>query len=674
MYQFLQRNNKKLMAIFAAVLMIAFILPIGMNRFGNQMMNPLMGRLNGKKVYAEDIHRAAEAWQTAGRLRTRNPQYQPGFEQFGVQEWIPLPVAMFGPDLARTIGEDSELIYLLMKELDRAGVQPDVAAGMLQLQGGNIGIADANRIVGPEAYGPQAAQVFGAAYSQLRALQEHAVRSLSMVKISEPVMRRELALNTQEVKLAILELPVAGFIDDKQTFTDEQVKTQFEKYADVVPGRPDKDNPLGFGYRTPNGLKLQTIAIRKSDLRDAALKAEGADKLRVAAYRYYIDNPDLFQSIPSTQPTTQPRDEFSLGNSTRRPATGPTTRPFTEVEQQATDAVLAPRVEQLRNTVLASIQSRLTADFTAWQSAVDSKKPAPTTGFGVPYDSYEYLQKLAADIQTRHGVLPAITNVAEFQDRAALAKLPGIGTSLLLLGEGQQVDFVDYALTRVRPLAANNATYAISAMELSRPLVGLDDTTYLFRATEVEQAHKATDLARHREKVVDDLRLAGAVDKAKADADKVRQQLDAGRNLAAVAGDKPVVGTDYFLVTSPPAKYAIAPASTPAFEQLVKDLLAKAAREKKVTVSAVTALPADRKVVVAELVDVRTMAGLPSDSGFLRQAVRTQISQQFMPELVRDYFDFDAVAARAGWESAHQRKPKKQDDQPADAAPAEASR
>jgi hypothetical protein len=40
MYNFIRKNNKKLLAVFAAFLMIVFILPVGMGQMGGTIPSP----------------------------------------------------------------------------------------------------------------------------------------------------------------------------------------------------------------------------------------------------------------------------------------------------------------------------------------------------------------------------------------------------------------------------------------------------------------------------------------------------------------------------------------------------------------------------------------------------------------------------------------------------------
>ena len=54
MYKLLQKHGKKLLAIFSAVLMIAFILPTS-SRYGGMGRNPIVGTVAGEKLTAQEM-------------------------------------------------------------------------------------------------------------------------------------------------------------------------------------------------------------------------------------------------------------------------------------------------------------------------------------------------------------------------------------------------------------------------------------------------------------------------------------------------------------------------------------------------------------------------------------------------------------------------------------------
>ena len=62
----------------------------------------------------------------------------------------------------------------------------------------------------------------------------------------------------------------------------------------------------------------------------------------------------------------------------------------------------------------------------------------PATALHVPYDSFDYLQKLAQEVQKEFKVLPTVASMGEsFLTEKQLQKLPGIGESSASMRQGE---------------------------------------------------------------------------------------------------------------------------------------------------------------------------------------------------------------------------------------------
>src|SRR5688572_12597406 len=98
MYRFLQKHGKKLLAVFAAFLMISFALP-SVNQFGSGGGNPVIGRLGGDKLRAADLFEARQSWELLMRSEGGVP--------LALHAWLLLdgadPLLGFSPELARMV-------------------------------------------------------------------------------------------------------------------------------------------------------------------------------------------------------------------------------------------------------------------------------------------------------------------------------------------------------------------------------------------------------------------------------------------------------------------------------------------------------------------------------------------------------------------------------------------
>src|SRR2546423_10180408 len=153
------------------------------------------------------------------------------------------------------------------------------------------------------------------------------------------MVQHSLAQDRQSIVVNLVEFNAARYADTLPPTTTQELQAQFEKYADVIKGAVDpKTNPHGFGYKYPNRLKLQYIAVPRGLVRKSVETSPppGTDpnEKNIAyawekeARKYYLQHPDQF---PTTQASTEPSDSFSLGGGGAK--TKAKTRPFEQAKQ-----------------------------------------------------------------------------------------------------------------------------------------------------------------------------------------------------------------------------------------------------------------------------------------------------------------------------------------------------
>jgi hypothetical protein len=64
----------------------------------------------------------------------------------------------------------------------------------------------------------------------------------------------------------VVQLPARAFADKQNTPTDEALQAQFDKYKGNFAGAVTPDNPFGFGYKLPDRLQLDYIALKLQDV------------------------------------------------------------------------------------------------------------------------------------------------------------------------------------------------------------------------------------------------------------------------------------------------------------------------------------------------------------------------------------------------------------------------
>jgi hypothetical protein len=659
---FFRRNQKKLLAVFAAGLMIVFILPNTCGQRTQEREDPVVAYVGEEKVHASQLGAARADWEMLRRIPVRSPRVA---QQLGQPWYQPIPYAYeLGATLATEIEQTPELFLLLQKDADRAGIKvaPDrVDSAMRELN------------ISPNISAEEKERWRRAIESFLRVKSLHD-RVTSNVKVSEPVIAHQLANTAQEVKLNLVEFTAGGPTNGPATApatppttapTTQELEAFFQKYASRPSGLRRSSDPnasgLAFGYLRPDRVKLQYVSIRKDQVSEAVRKSKEPYEWEVAARKYYLTHQ---QEFPVTQPAATQSSTTQSTTQATRPATStaPTTRPFEEVREDVLKRVMGPEVEKLTAQVRDAIVARMTAD---WEKQRPQTRPtsgpaSQPTGYG----SFAYLEQLAADIQKQFGVLPAVTSKSDqWLSSDELAQLPGIGTARRRSGDS----FVNNILQSAEPLMPvpekADASAVLSLLEPSQPLEDFEGNVYLFRLTDAQRAHAPAGLAEVREQVEADFRAARAFDKAVADA---KQFMEAAKKdgvaRAAAAAGRQVVTTGAIgrgMYGLPPTTIPNYPASAPSIRAVAGQayqLLTQASPDSPHP-TALVELPDEKKVVVAELADVTSL--IPAEQApLIRAEVGYRLAFDQAQDLAAEYFTADAVKSRLGYRSLEDRPRK----------------
>jgi len=201
MYKFIQKNSKKLLAIFAAGLMIAFILPNTVRR-GNQDGNSVVGKIGDTKVHASDYARAGHEWRLLSRLgdkslgglpitfslATREELQQVIISMQTGQE-LPVPYAV------REIETHPELYLLLQTEAREMGISAskDEVETILRNQ----------LNLGRELTADRLTEIRQAVAGFLPVLRARD-RAVSAVKVSDPLRKFMMSRNMQMISLNLV--------------------------------------------------------------------------------------------------------------------------------------------------------------------------------------------------------------------------------------------------------------------------------------------------------------------------------------------------------------------------------------------------------------------------------------------------------------------------------------
>ena len=660
---FLRKNQKKILAVVTAFLMVVFILDFAISqRFGNQRTDPVVAYLgDDERITASEAGLARQEWDLLKRASAHSPQMAIALRR---SPFEPIPFTMKLGYLALEIDEHPELFLLLQKEALRNGIRVSPARV--------DAIIDDPMLMPPRA-GAENKERMRHAVEGFLLVQALYDRFASNVKVSEPVVEKAFAGTGQEVSLNLVELTADQFKAATTAPTEQEVQEHFKKYANTPAGL-STTNPadLGFGYQLPNRVKLQYLSVNRDQLRAALRKTKDDYAWEVEARRYYLANPRAF---PVTQPTL---------NATN-PATAPTTRPFEEVREEVLNRVMGPELDKFAAQVRGAIEKRLRADFDKFGAKSANASTAPA-GAAAPaatqpgqFASFGYLEQVAADVQKQFGVLPAATSKSDqWMTADELGELPGIGRATRSPSGDSFTNYVLQSAEAFMPVPAKaDAASVLSIYEPSDVLEDFNGNLYFFRLTDAQAARAPTDLAEVRDKVVADLTASRGYAKVRDEAQKLLEAAKKdGLPAAAAAAKREVIPTGSF----DRGMYGFGPTTIPNYpvdftvrQRLVQDafdLLSKATPDAPHPVAMID-LPTERKVLVAELRDVTSRA--QGDREFAnRLFLHRQVAFNEAQELAMDWFSARSVKSRLGYRLADDEAEERERKEAAEASAASA--
>lgn len=662
MYHFVKKHGKKLMAVFAAFLMVSFAAS-GMLTPGGGGHNPVVGRIGDGEIRGQDVFIARQDWQTLTRLNDGRGRRLS---------------AMLGPEIEAQITQQPILFLLLQKEAEQLGVTviEDNLQTMLQNTPG---------LITPD---PERNESIQRAVRKLLLVLNGAQRAASVIKVSDPMVRHQLAQVQQSITLDLVDFTTANYMDQAkaQPITAEQLKAHFEKYADTVAGDVSESNPFGFGYKYPDRVKLQYIAVTKAEVRKVVQASRTPYEWEVEARKYYRQNQDEFKTDATTQ-ATQPAQPSDLTAASTRP----TTKPYEDVQQTIKDQLIDAETERRMNAIRDRLVSTLATDWAAYRNAIGadaasaqtstapSVAAAPPSSQGVPYPTFEYLQKLTKQIQAseQFGVLPTAVSIADrwltFDD---LNKLPGVGQAHL-----NGVPMGSYVMSTALPFvpeAQREEGGWLRVMEPTRPMVDPNESIYIVRLSAAQPSHKPATIAEVEQQLRADLLTARAYELAKADAQKLLEQARQQGSLRAAADERTVVSAGpitnregqvvpALALTGPPADRFVNQAfrllattqPTAAAPTRPANAVTPVASTNQATTQGtdgadgadyprpidLVELPRDGRVLVAQLGDVQAMwteRSIPMELTQIQRALAVNLMRDF----IQSWFSYDNVVAR----------------------------
>jgi len=658
MFKFIRKHKKEAGVVIGVVLMIMFLGNLGpQGAQRNPQIMRTVGTLGNVKITQLQLNNAAAEWQFLKTLTYVNPNDP-------TARPLPLDVAILGPALVGQIEQAQKnsqglpMFFLLTEEAKRQGivVNPDDMMSLIT-----------NRIAPQTEPGTEDREREVDAVTEAELVHGLVNRYDGVVKITRPYQEFTLARSAQDLSLKVAPIFASGMLDGIGTPTDADIQKQFDKYSDRVAAVANRfpsefgqaDDPLGFGYKTPNRVAVQYIGLNYADLRQAAIASKSNQDWYVAAFGEFKANRDDYDSQPvPAVPSTSP-------SASTQPTTG--ARKLDDLEadfELHVPLVLAKLYEEqtktLMQTIVKEISEKLSAGFGAYRDAL-AGGGKETTGPAAQYLSFKFFRDLADSLHAQYGVTPILGDIRQPKSDVELTQIEGIGRSQIAFSN-MAVTFPEYAAQLFQPWITDadrnsqRGALAITQWQPSNPVMDAQHNVYIFRISGTDPSH-TPPLADVKEQVISDFKISAAYAKA----------LDAGRSLLAAANRSgldpaaaaaklpPPIQTDPFdpqLITSGRSAPIISPLilSPDSAREL-----AKIAQQLLSTSPAANGRPqllsplyADRNVAVLELYEAKPIWDSRTKSLF-DQRIIVQLMQALSAPLEMGLFTPQAVADRVGY-------------------------
>jgi len=650
MFKSIKKHQKKLLAVFGVGLMITFVVQTGSSYYGGGgSSNPVVGTVNGEKIYAQEQIDSRRMWD---RLKRTGIANLPGVPQGQVASAL----VLLGDEAAGLINREPDTFLLLQKEAKRMG-----------LAASNDGVEELmhNQRTLNETATVDEVNDLRESFAALLLVKAGYERALSVIKTPDPQKQYDLAMLGQTMKVNYITYDANEFKPSIPPPTPEQLKQQFDKYANELADQPSASNPFGFGYKYPNRVMVEFLTIRRPDLRDAVKKSKDDAAWEVDARKQYYRNA---ADYPTSRPSKTDNLPVGIAAPASQPTSQPTTKPlaFADYRQQIIDQLLDDAEAKVLEDARKKIATTMQTDWAAYKAAVNpttapTSQPAagPVTSVGVAYGSPEYLAKLALSIQQEFKFLPQVNRFAkDWLTEKDLAGLPGVGIASLESEDpqGQPLTFPEYAIYLLDAFghqpSPRDPAPTLSVLSPSPALTDFSRNVHFFRVIAADPAHAAKEMTPFSAQLETDYKLAAATDKAKLEADKVLAiAKTSGLDAAAVSAGRKVQSLDRVTArgVAPTNDLTLKPESERELIKAAFDLLKHGDDIKSGKAVAEVQLSRDGKVLLigpTEIAPVWQAATTYQVESRLVREMSSQLEQQFRV----NWFDAKEVERRTQYQ------------------------
>jgi len=103
-------------------------------------------------------------------------------------------------------------------------------------------------------------------FSKLLAVLQYAQTICSTEDVTIPQVMHMASRSGSALNAEFVQFPARAFVDKQNLPTDDALLAHFNKYKSYLAGHVTQDNPFGFGYKLPDRLQIEYVALKLKDV------------------------------------------------------------------------------------------------------------------------------------------------------------------------------------------------------------------------------------------------------------------------------------------------------------------------------------------------------------------------------------------------------------------------
>jgi len=197
--------------------------------------------------------------------------------------------------------EKNELYWLLLKaEAKQAGLEisreqsRQILASIVPQVTGGYGYSE---VIGAMVKQGISEDTILETFGDLLEVWTYSRRVTSIEDVTSSQLMHIASRQFETIDVEFVKFDSADFVDERSEFSESELIEQFEKYKSFLPGAATESNPYGFGYKLPERVKLEYIAVKLDDISKIVTPPKPEE-----AEQYYQNNrnkPPITYTVPS---------------------------------------------------------------------------------------------------------------------------------------------------------------------------------------------------------------------------------------------------------------------------------------------------------------------------------------------------------------------------------------